>query len=357
MFDINYYNEKFKENLGSIGGSTPSEGVSNWELWGSAKGTNKITLPTEYSEVMFIVRNTSGSDMTTRRIHYSLEELTIMKDDTLKQKPTNTERNIYTEDITSGLSDVNYILTYYFNDNSIAIKTHKGQTPSDIYQLSVYYKKKSPITVNVGTESNWALWGETTGTNAITLPSDYSEIYITMTDTTYHTTHFSGTYIKSDIEKQLELSGATETYLFTTNGATTGYTGVAYTGTSIKPHYYNSVTPSSNIKTTVYYKKKCDNVLDINDMGEWKLQGSATGTNKITLPNEYKEILLFTVNDQIQYNTHIFKEHIDKLNTAYSEHKFYGTSANNTLNTYYSYTPSDNTFKFSSNGTTYLYYR
>ena len=46
MFDINYYNEKFKENLDSIGND-----MGEWKLVGEVTGTNQINLPSEFNEL------------------------------------------------------------------------------------------------------------------------------------------------------------------------------------------------------------------------------------------------------------------------------------------------------------------
>ena len=96
MFDINYYNEKFKENLDSIGND-----MGEWKLVGEVTGTNQINLPSEFNElkVCSYYENYYYSQIITRS---DIENIDNISTDYLVVGDTNPSR-----------TDVKYHYTYW----------------------------------------------------------------------------------------------------------------------------------------------------------------------------------------------------------------------------------------------------
>lgn len=263
------------ETNGGGGGSTPSEGVSNWELWGNVTSGNKIVLPSEWEEVNIVMYDNSKDDMIINTTY----NYNMLK---------NTCENEGITSIDLGVPSSNNRVIYDYTNNSITPKMLSGSINENV-TTSVYYKKKSPITVNVGTESNWALCGSVTGSNEITLPSEWEEISLVVTvDGEISTTSLvydTYTQLKNS-NTIVKLNLAKETTTASIDTSTNKIHLYLFNGTVLNeyhPHVFE-----------VYYKKKCDNVLDINDMGEWKLVGSFTGGNYVYLPSDFKELFIVT---------------------------------------------------------------
>ena len=338
MFDINYYNEKFKENLGSIGGSTPSEGMSNWELWGSAKGTNEISLPTDYEELKVVTQFVSGNDT-----------LTFTQTITKEMIENATSNIVQISNSGYSSSGVSLALWFIYKDtNKILLSASSTYTHASYTTTYLYYKKKNGITVNVGTESNWKLWGEVAYSTAFNLPSDWEEIMCVMLDRTSVVINKQQIENKSVVYHQYKFNYYTDKW----------NEGILHYNSEL-----NSVS-CNECSFKVYYKKKCDNVLDINDMGEWKLHNETTSNNYIKLPTDYKEIKMnsYDTNNKNTISVILSKQEIENLNKldGSNGHKIH--CAPNSNYTYYkssgiSLQNFNGTAVNSSTFKSYLYYR
>ena len=143
-------------------------------------------------------------------------------------------------------------------------------------------------------ESSWEYWGEFINGDGmyrgLDLPNDYYELKIV---TSYGANSDSQTdiweltkdYIESVFSKNLNVT------LYHNKQSSNGVR-IDYSTKKL-----NNLVSDYSMTTTVYYKKKCDNVLDINvndEVMNWKLVGNVAGNNSITLPETWRELHVFS---------------------------------------------------------------
>ena len=242
--------EEFMALLGgleNIGESTPTEGVSSWQHLNTVTNNTSINLPSEWEEIYIMMYDNTEDEMAISW-YYSKD----MIDDLCSDEGIAS--------INLGIPSSNNRCDYNKNNNTITPLMWQGSISTDI-TTKVYYKKKSPITVNVGTESNWEYWGETTGSNIINLPSEWEEIHIISYSDTSHLfdcfINKAETLVKDTILKGDNIGEYYEAQWVYSNN------------TINLNNFYTTSNLTTSAKTKVFYKKKCDNVLDINDMGRW----------------------------------------------------------------------------------------
>ena len=269
---------KLKELTG--GGAS---GITTWELWDSKTSNAVITLPSEFEEIEVVTVSTYSGKLMSYKTSFTKDQLSkIATVGTVKEGFSSTDYCQWNVTNTS-VQIANLLIG---NTNMLS------QSPTSVTTY-VYYKKKAENVINLGTESNWALWSEVTGSTGITLPSDFSELQIISSCSDYIDTGNS-TVITKDALEQYELISKNKGYGYTAFSQGMYYYKVR--DNILNLDLYNGAnTKVPNCITKVYYKKKADNVLDVNDMGDWKEWASipkASSYSFTSLPTGCKELLI-----------------------------------------------------------------
>lgn len=286
---------KIKELTGG-GGAT---GVTPWKEFGSATGTTQIQLPSKWLEIKIVTCNSSGLACYSTTMTY-------------EEYQNNVSGKTYFSTF-EGYNDSNFAKWCCYPTYLYLEDYHYAGDQTTKCTTTLYYKEVLENVINVGTESNWELWGETTGKNFINLPTEWSELEVCILGpTNTYLGKVSLTYEEHIKRYQNALNTSNTYYLTRVQMNNASYVSWLF--------YENrlALTASdtadlSTLKTVVYYKKKCDNVVDINDMGEWKLQGTNTSTTAIKLPSEFKELKVVSIyNDNTSYKLY-FSKYLSKI--------------------------------------------
>jgi hypothetical protein len=270
---------KIKELAG--GGAS---GVTPWREHASAKGTGQIQLPTKWTEIKIVTCNSSGLACFSSTLTYEEYQNNV------------AGKNYFTT--FEGYNDSNFAKWCCYPKYVYLEDYHYASDQTTSCTTTVYYKEVLENVVNIGMESNWELWGSVTGNTAITLPSDWEEIMICAYDTDYQTYSPMQVIQKDYIKNVLTNQSSLEYGFISPNSIAVSY-NITNTTIALYRALAGSTNYINNFKTTIYYKKKCDNVLDINDMGEWKLISENLKNNDIYLSDlsSYNEIMLVGCQD------------------------------------------------------------
>lgn len=279
---------KIKELTGGGGNGN----VTTWELVGTGVGATPIIIPSDFEEISICSVYLNGSqkrtytaEVTKAQLEHLIETSTYITDCQL----TNYQANW------SFSNNTVKLVNFTYNNNTVeAVNTQ-------LITTYVYVIRKVDNVINLGTESNWALWGSVTGNTSITLPSEWEELYIKVeclknsTDMgTYTANIYRGSVTNSLVSYRIGTTHENSNY--------GPYDAIKYDVSSKSINLslvrFNNDVITNYSKLTVYYKKKADNVLDINDMGEWKeiynLTAGSTSSRNIDISNifDYEEVLI-----------------------------------------------------------------
>ena len=274
--------EEFASLMASGGsGSGGQSGVTGWELLGEYSGNATINLPSQWEEIKLVTMYST--------VH---AENTISYDEYQKTLATANNSYFIARKSLASLNNVSYAQWYCYGTYiTVDEFLHTGTSVLSQTKTFVYYKKKVDNVVNLGTESNWALWDslvQVTKDKAIlSLPNEFSEIKIvTISDS--HLFNHVLTY-----EEVSKMTGATTICDY---AASSIYMQWKYQPSNNQIYIDSTSSSAANHDFYIYYKKKADNVLDINDLGEWKLfyENRAVMSDKtLPLPEDYKELYIF----------------------------------------------------------------
>ena len=252
-------------------GSSGQSGISSWELWASGNSGENIDLPTEWEELKILSYHNNSATFIERIITKAEHLEAVEKSTTSYVKYIGIGGTGSTSANTVIVQSQILMYDTYITLSSLI---YNNSTSSGTY--SIYYKKKNENVVNVGTESNWAYFGYVDGENSLNLPSEWEELMIQRTYNYNNDTYNNTVYVTKSMINANKTDGSTydvlrfycddknkayqykiQNNVLTLETSTTGYI------------QYN--------RTHVYYKKKCDNVLDITHS-----IGSINWNSKIT---------------------------------------------------------------------------